>query len=65
MKGEERKKHYTFIKIFISFMYDNTLHRGRKNVCRYCLQAFTTEEILKHYIKHCVKINGKQRIKMP
>ena len=31
---------------------------------RYCLQAFSTEEILKH-IKDCFKINGKQRIIMP
>ena len=33
--------------------------------CHYCLQAFSTEEILKHHIKDCFKINGKQRIIMP
>ena len=46
-------------------MYDHTLHRGRKHFCRYCLQAFSTEEILKNQIKHCFKINGKQSIIMP
>ena len=46
-------------------MYDHTLHRGRKYFSRYCLQAFNTEEILKHHIKDCFKINGKQRMIMP
>ena len=32
--------------------------------CRFCLQAFSTEEILKRQIKDCFKINGKQRITM-
>ena len=36
-----------------------------ENFCRYCLQAFSTEEILKHHIKDSFKINGKQRIIMP
>ena len=34
-------------------------------ICRYCLQTFSIEEILKNYIKDCFKINGKQRIIMP
>ena len=47
-------------------MYDHSLHRGRKHFCRYCLQAFSTEEILlKRHIKNCFKINGKRRIIMP
>ena len=46
-------------------MYDHTLRRGRKHFCRYYLQAFSTEEILKSHIKDCFKINGKQRIIMP
>ena len=33
--------------------------------CCFYLQAFSTEEILKHHIKDCFKINGKQRIMMP
>ena len=28
-------------------MYDHTLHHGRKHFCCYCLQAFSTDEILK------------------
>ena len=33
--------------------------------CRYCLQSFNIEEILKCHIKDCFKINGKQKIIMP
>ena len=40
-------------------MHYHTLHRGRKHFCRYCLYTFGTEEILKHHIKDCFKINGK------
>ena len=46
-------------------MYDHTLHCIRKHFCRYCLQAFSTEGILKRHIKDCFKSNGKQRIVMP
>ena len=46
-------------------MSDHALHRGRKHFCCYCLQAFSTEEILKSHIKECFKITGKQRMIMP
>ena len=46
-------------------MYNHTLHRTKKHFCRYCLQAFSTEEILKCYIKDYFKTNGKQKILMP
>ena len=41
------------------------MHGGRKHFCRHCLQAFSTEEISKHQIKDCFKINGKERDVMP
>ena len=65
LMGEKEKRHYVLIKYFNTFMYDRALHRGRKHFCRYCLQAFSTEKILKHHIKDCFKTNGKQRIIMP
>ena len=37
-------------------MYDHTLHRDRKHFCRYGLQAFSTEEILKPHVKDCFKL---------
>ena len=47
--GEKGNRHYVLIKNFNTFIYDNTLHRGRKHFCRYCLQAFSSEEILKSH----------------
>ena len=43
-------------------MYDHTLI---VNYCPYCLQAFSTEEVLKRHIKDCFKTNDKQRIIVP
>ena len=63
--GEEGKRYYVFIKDFNTFMYDYTLHLGRKNFCLYYLQAFRTAETLKCHIKDCVEFNDKQMIKMP
>ena len=63
--GEEGKRHYVLIKDFNTFIYDHTLHCGRKHFCHYCLQAFRTEKVLKSHIKDCFKISGKQRIIMP
>ena len=45
------------LKILI-FLYCDTLHRENVHFCRYCLQSFSTEEILKRH-------NSKQRIIMP
>ena len=59
-----RKKHCVIIKYFNRFMYDHSLHRGRKRFCHYCLHALITEDVLKHFIKNCFKTNVKQTIKM-
>ena len=45
-------------------MYNHTLHRRRNQFCCYCLQAFTTEEILKYHTKDCLIMNDKQKIIM-
>ena len=37
-------------------MFDYPLHRGGKYFCCYCLQAFSTKEILKHHIKDALKL---------
>ena len=61
---EKSKKHYVLIKDFDTFMYDYTLHRSRKQFCHYCLQALSTEKILKSHINDWFKINGNQMIGM-
>ena len=59
----EGKNHYVLFKDFDIFIYDHILHRRRKHFCRYCLQSFSTSEILKRHFKDCFETNGKQRIK--
>ena len=49
--GKEGKRHYVLIKDFNMFMYDHSLHRGKKQFYCYCLQALITKEILKRHIK--------------
>ena len=51
--------------LFSTFMYLHTLYHGRKYFSRYCLQAFSTAEILKSYVNDCFEINLKKKIKMP
>ena len=51
-----------FLSEIIQYMYDHTLHRGRKHVCCYCLQAFQPAKKLKYHIKDYFKNNGKQTI---
>ena len=46
-------------------MYNHTLHSRKKHFCRYYLQAFSVEEILKHHVKDCFKMNDQQNIIMP
>ena len=62
--GKEDKRRYVLIKDFNTFMYDQTLYRGRKHFYRYCLQAFRTENILKCHVKYCFKMNDKKLIGM-
>ena len=49
--GKEGKRQNLFIKDFNKFMYNYTLYCGRKHICCFCLQAPSTEEILKCNIK--------------
>ena len=40
-------------KDFNIFMFVHTLHCGRKHFSYYCLQAFSSKEILKSHLKDC------------
>ena len=64
MIGEEGKRHYVLIKYFNTLMYDQTLHDRRKYFCRWCLQFFSTAEIVRIHVVDCFKINDEQIIKM-
>ena len=58
------KDHYVLIYDFNRFMYNQTKRKEKKHFFMYCLQCFSSEEILDKH-KNCIIINGKQAIKMP
>ena len=62
-EGENR--HYVLIKDFNKFMCNQTKHKERKNFYMYCLQCFSSKDILTRHKEICITINGKQAIKMP
>ena len=62
MVEEKDKRHDVLTKNFNTFIYNQTLHYGKKHICLYCLQTFSTEGILKRRVKDYFKINGKQKI---
>ena len=45
-------------------MCNQTLHRNRKHFYLYCLQSFSTEQILEKRVNDCFEINDKQKIKI-
>ena len=62
---KDEVKHYCLIKDFNKFMYNQTRHKSRKHFCMYCLQCFSSEEVLTSHKNICLQINGKQSIQMP
>ena len=46
-------------------MYNQTKHKERKKFCMYCLQCFSSEDILTKHKEICITINSEQAIKMP
>ena len=63
--NNDKKNHYVLIKDFNKFMYNQTQHQHKKLFCMYCLQYFSSNDILNEHTNNCLIINGKQAIKMP
>ena len=61
---KDEKEHYVLIKDFNKMMYNKTKHKERKHFCMYCLQYFSTDEILTKYKSNCMVINGQPAIQM-
>ena len=62
---EDENKHYVLIKDFNRMMYNKTKHKEKKHFCMYCLQNFTTEQILLKRKDNCMVVNRKQARRMP
>ena len=59
--SDEEKSHYFFIKDFNRMVYSQTgtKNKGKKHF--YCLQNFTTEEMLNRHKERCILIKGMQK----
>ena len=64
MISDENKSHYVYIKDFNRFMYNKTKNSNKKHFCKYCLQCFSSERVLVEHKQTCLKINGKQNVKL-
>ena len=60
----ECKSHYVYIKDFDRFMFSKTKNKSKKYFCKYCLQCFSSKEILIEHRTDCLVINGKQSVKL-
>ena len=64
LRADENKSHYAYIKDFNRCMCNKTKNKNKKHFCRYCLECFSSEKVLPEHKKVCLKINGKQSIKL-
>ena len=61
---EENKSHYVYIKDFNRLMFNKAKNKNKKYFCRYCLQCFTSKNVLAEHKEDCLVIKGKQNVKL-
>ena len=61
---DENKSHYVYIKDFNRFVCNKTKNKNKKYFCKFCLQCFSSEKVLKELKENCLIINGKQIAKL-
>ena len=61
---DDDKSHYVYIKDFNRFMFHKTKNKNKKWFCRSCLQCFSSESVLIKHKEDCLRINGKQSVKL-
>ena len=61
---EKDQFHHVLIKDYNTFIYNQILYRGRKDFRSYCLQSFSTAQIVERHDNDWFQVNGKQKIKM-
>ena len=61
---DNEKSHFVYIKDFNRFMFHSTKNKNKKWFCKSCLQCFSSENILIKHKRICLRINGKQSVKL-
>ena len=64
MITDENKSHFVYIRYFNRSMCNKTKNKNKKHFCRYCLQCLSSEKVLQENEETCLKINGKQSVKL-
>ena len=64
MITDKNKSHYVCIKDFNRLMCNKTRCKNKKHFCRYCLQCFTSVKVLIEHKETCLKISGKENVKL-
>ena len=62
--SNENKSHYVYIKDFARYTFSKTKSKNKKYFCKSCLQCFSNKNILAEHKKICLKINGRQAVKL-
>ena len=58
------ENHYVWIKDFNKLINTQSKNSRKLFFCYYCLQHFTSENILKNHTEVCLKIIGTKKVKM-
>ena len=62
--ADEKKSHCVYIKNLNKFMCNKKICKIKKHFCKFCLQCFCSERVLPEHKEACLKINGKQTVKL-
>ena len=55
---------YVYIKDINKFIFHKTKNKTKKQLCKSCLQCFSTENGLTKHKEDCLSINGKQSVRL-
>ena len=58
------KSYYVYIKDFDRLLFQKTKSKNKKWFCRSCLQCFSSENVSIKHKENCLRINGKQSVKL-
>ena len=61
---DENKSHYVYIEDFDRFMFSKTKSKNKKCIFKSCWQCFSSKNVLTEHKEVCLKINGKQAVKL-
>jgi len=62
---DDNTSHYCFVNNFNRLMHSYNKDNNKKFFCKYCLHAFSRQELLEDHVTDCFAINGTQKTSLP